>query len=100
MSRSIRKQLAEVSGVTVRDLGRRKCGIVSFTVDGQEPHVIRNVLLEQGMNISISHAKSTRLDMEGRGLTSVIRASLHYYNTEEEVDRFRHAIGAIVSAQP
>ena len=35
---------------------------------------------------------STRIDMERRGLTDMVRASVHYYNTEEELGRFVRAI--------
>jgi selenocysteine lyase/cysteine desulfurase len=31
---------------------------------------------------------STRIDMEDRGLSELVRASVHYYNSEDEVDRF------------
>jgi cysteine desulfurase/selenocysteine lyase len=40
------------------------------------------------INITHSTLFSTRLDMEKRHLNAVVRASLHYYNTEQEIDRF------------
>jgi selenocysteine lyase/cysteine desulfurase len=40
------------------------------------------------VNVSTSTRYSTLLDMDDRGLTELVRASVHYYNTEEEVDRF------------
>ena len=49
---------------------------------------IRCKLAEQKMNVSVSQADSTRLDMEQRGLAGVVRASVHYYNSEEEIERF------------
>jgi selenocysteine lyase/cysteine desulfurase len=47
----------------------------------------------QGININTSGAASTRLDMEARGLELVNRLGIHYYNSEEETDRFFEAIG-------
>jgi selenocysteine lyase/cysteine desulfurase len=41
-----------------------------------------------GVNVSVSSAPSTRLDFEQRGLQHVLRASPHYYNTEDEVADF------------
>lgn len=41
---------------------------------------------DQGINVSVSRCPSTRIDFEQRGLHEVVRASVHYYNTEEELD--------------
>ena len=38
---------------------------------------------------------SSRLDLKGRGLLNVMRASVHVYNTEEELDRFVAALEAV-----
>ncbi|MFT3771356.1 MAG: aminotransferase class V-fold PLP-dependent enzyme [Minicystis sp.] len=92
---ALRAGLAEIPGVVVRDLGVVRCGIVSFTVEGRDPGWIMARLREQGINVWTSSQPSTRLDMEARGLTSVVRASVHYYNTEDEVGRFCAAIRAL-----
>ncbi len=47
--------------------------------------------------MTVSTVASTRLDMERRGLDSVVRASVHYYNTEEEVGRFCEAVASIAA---
>ncbi|KAA6422013.1 MAG: aminotransferase class V [Trebouxia sp. A1-2] len=88
ISGMLRQQLQELQGVTVQDRGRLLCGIVSFTMEGKRPEDVKQELREKNINVSISPANSTLLDFSQRGLTKVLRASVHYYNTEEEVHRF------------
>ncbi len=83
----LRARLRELPGATVRDLGAERCGIVSFTVDGLEPAAIKDSLARNRINVTVSSRGSTRIDMERRGLTDMVRASVHYYNTEGEIDR-------------
>ena len=45
--------------------------------------------------MSVSTASYARLDLEPRGLASVVRASVHAYNTEDEIDRFCAALQAL-----
>jgi selenocysteine lyase/cysteine desulfurase len=92
VSSMLRNYLEEIPKVHIHDLGIQKCGIVSFAVEGMDPQEIRDRLREQKINVSYSPAEYTRIDMESRKLGSVVRASVHYYNTEEEVLRFREAI--------
>jgi selenocysteine lyase/cysteine desulfurase len=91
----LRRQLAAVPGTKVRDLGAERCGIVSFTVEGVEPAAIKRHLAADAINVSVSPAEYTRLDMDARALPAVVRASVHYYNTEDEVERFCRALGAL-----
>lgn len=84
----LRERLATIPGVRVHDQGQERCAIVTFTREGFEPKEIHARLAARGINVSVSEAASTRLDMDHRGLTSLVRASLHYYNTEEEIERF------------
>ncbi len=91
----LRDGLATLAGVTLRDKGVEQCGIVSFTVAGREPAAIKQALAAKRINASVSNIRSTRLDMAARNLEFVLRASVHYYNTEDEVDRFCAAIDAL-----
>jgi selenocysteine lyase/cysteine desulfurase len=91
----LRDGLARIAGVTVRDLGRERCGIVSFTVAGHPAAAVKAALAARRINVTASSRSSTRLDMEARRLDAVVRASVHYYNTEDEVDRLCRAVGAI-----
>ncbi len=82
-----REQLAEVPGLRVMDIGTQKCGILSFRYKDHEPGFVQKYLFDQGVNTSISDRPFTLIDMDQRGMRSVNRASVHYYNTEGEVDR-------------
>ncbi|MEQ9551061.1 MAG: aminotransferase class V-fold PLP-dependent enzyme [Coleofasciculus sp. G3-WIS-01] len=96
LAERLRDQLKDINGVKVQDLGQQKCGIVSFTVEGKEPSEIKRLLSQEKINISVSSAQGTRLDMDARGFTSVLRASVHYYNTEAEVERFCRTLASLV----
>mmetsp|Transcript_25739 Transcript_25739/g.101546 ORF Transcript_25739/g.101546 Transcript_25739/m.101546 type:complete len:86 (-) Transcript_25739:1479-1736(-) len=66
-------------------LQKRKCGIVTFTIDGVETDEIKAALAKEKINVSFSQASSTPFDMRKRKLSSVVRASVHYYNSEDEI---------------
>jgi cysteine desulfurase/selenocysteine lyase len=82
----LRTSLDDLPGVEVRDLGENRCGIVTFTHETVSASALRSLLAERDINVSVSGRSSTRIDMEARDLDTMVRASVHYYNTEEEVD--------------
>ena len=88
LASALRFALAAVPGITVQDLGAQKCGIVSFMKQGEEAEALRIRLHRQGINVSVTNRSSALLDFDARGLTSLVRASVHYYNTEAEIGRF------------
>jgi selenocysteine lyase/cysteine desulfurase len=95
LAAGLRRDLAALPGVTVRDLGERRCGIVTFTLDGVAAGEVMRRLAERGINVAVSTLAGTLLDMRARGLAEVVRASVHYYNTEAEVARLVEAVAAI-----
>ncbi len=92
---TLRIRLAEFPSITLQDLGVEKCGIVTFTVEGLASADIKAQLAKRGINVTVSGRGSTLLDMDARGLKEVVRASVHYYNTEAEIERFCEALKAI-----
>lgn len=92
LGQSLRDSLSQIDGVTVHDLGRSKCGIVTFAKTGMLPQEIAAKLRWLKINVSVSAVSSARLDFEPRGLSALTRASVHYFNTDEEIAQFCHAV--------
>lgn len=88
LAATLRARLRGLPGLTVHDLGRVQCGIVTFSSDHLPAEVIQYRLRDQGINVSTSSPAATLLDSTARALPPLVRASVHYYNTEEEVNRF------------
>lgn len=80
-----REQLAQVRGVKLHDLGAQKSAIISFTVDNYDATSMMQKLGENAINVSVSNPSSTPVDAEERHLPPLVRASPHYYNSEEEI---------------
>lgn len=95
LAQDLRDRLGAIRGVVLRDLGETTCGIVTFTKEGMAPTAIKEALAGQHVNVTTSSRHSTMLDMTQRQLDMVVRASVHYYNSENEVDRFARAIAAL-----
>ncbi|WP_438816529.1 aminotransferase class V-fold PLP-dependent enzyme [Taklimakanibacter deserti] len=87
LSARLRAGLEAIDGLSVLDLGRSPSAIVSFTIDGIDAREVVRKAAEAGITIGASDPASTRIDAENRRLSAIVRASPHYYNTEQEVDR-------------
>lgn len=72
----------------------RHCGIVTFMVDGVHPHDIATVLDEEHIAIRAGHHCAQPLGAH-LGLPSTARASLYFYNTEDEVHRFAEKLSSV-----
>lgn len=88
LAKLLRQRLAEIDSIKIQDLGVNQCGIISFTCKNKFPKEIKNYLTTKNMNVSVSLQEYAPLDLIQRKITSLVRASLHYYNTEEEIVLF------------
>jgi cysteine desulfurase/selenocysteine lyase len=91
----LRSRLIALGGVTIHDLGVERCGIVTFNVEGVSAVEVQRSLAEIGINVTVSFEESSRLDLGERHIPQLVRASVHYYNSEDEVTRFCDALAAI-----
>ena len=69
-------------------------GIITFTVDGVHPHDIGQILAADGVNIRAGHHCAQPL-LAYLGHPSTARASIAFYNTEEEIDRLLASVSTI-----
>ncbi|MEV4602546.1 aminotransferase class V-fold PLP-dependent enzyme [Amycolatopsis sp. NPDC049253] len=83
---TLRGRLGELDGVRVHDVGERKCGLVAFSLDGLGAEQVKVRLSAAKINTSVTHATSAQYDFTARGLPDLVRASVHYYNTDGEID--------------
>jgi selenocysteine lyase/cysteine desulfurase len=91
----LRRQLAGLPGVTVHDLGRIRCAIVTAKVDGLAAEQAAQVLARAGVNVSTTVPEDNPLDTQDRGVHPLIRFSPHYYNTEDEIDRATELVAGL-----
>jgi len=91
----LRSGLLAIPGVTVHDLGATKGGIVTFEVTGIPSDQVQQALHAMTINTTTSSVASTRFDMEARGLERVVRASVHYVTTPEEIGLLVDAVGTL-----
>jgi selenocysteine lyase/cysteine desulfurase len=88
LAERLRAELARLPGIKVQDLGRTRSGIVTFTKEDELPRAIQARLHAAGINVSVSSKSSAQLDFGRRGLSQVVRASVHYFNTDQEIELF------------
>ena len=91
----LRQLLGAIPRVTVRDQGRERCGIVTFTIDGIDSAAVRSTLAAGAITTGLSTEAAAPLDMDHRGLTSMVRASPHYYNDDRDLERLAAAVATI-----
>ncbi|MFN3745530.1 MAG: aminotransferase class V-fold PLP-dependent enzyme [Hyphomicrobiaceae bacterium] len=94
----LRTELARIPGVALHDLGTERAAIVTFTVAGLDAREVCARLSAQGINVTTSQPSSTLLDATARSLPMIVRASPHYYNTEDEVLRLVQAVATFAGS--
>lgn len=91
LARRFRDGLKQVPGVRLvsPDGGELACGLVVFSIDGWPSAPVADLLWERDQIV-----------VRAVPDPSAIRASVGFYNTEEEVDRFIAAVRQIASERP
>ncbi len=95
--RQLREGLSSVDKVRVLGNDEELCGIVTVTVDGQDPYEIVTALRAQGINVSAQGREYAVIDYDQKNVVSALRISPNYYNTGSEIDQVVAAIDSVSS---
>ncbi|EAE4830115.1 cysteine desulfurase [Listeria monocytogenes] len=81
------EEMSKIEGITIygpKDASKR-CGLVTFNIEGAHPHDIATILDEDGIAIRAGHHCAQPL-MKWLDVSSTARASFYIYNTKKEID--------------
>lgn len=97
LAADFRDKLRAVPGITVHDSGRVQSGIVTLTLNGKTCAEVMEALQDRNINVAYAFTANSRLYMEKRGLQEVVRASVHYFNTEDEIEQVVYGLSECLS---
>lgn len=95
LAAQLRAALTRIPNVRVHEHGAQLSGIVTFDKIGTEASRLHAQLRAHAINTSVLRIRSSQLDLSERQLPDINRASVHYYNSEEEIARFCHVLHSI-----
>jgi cysteine desulfurase/selenocysteine lyase len=87
-------RLRDVRGVRLIGTAANKASVVAFTVDGYTTQEIGHALNEEGIAVRTGHHCAQPI-LRRFGVETTVRASLAFYNTIEEIDRFADAVARL-----
>lgn len=86
--------LSSINGLRLVGAARDKVGVLSFVLPGRKPEDVGRQLDQEGIAVRAGH-HCAQPSLRRFGLEATVRASLAFYNTLEEVDRFVNAVRRI-----
>jgi cysteine desulfurase/selenocysteine lyase len=83
--------LKGIPGLRVIGEAAHKVPVISFLIEGAHAHDLATLLDHEGVAVRSGHHCAHPL-MQFYGVPATLRASLAYYNTHDEIERFVAAI--------
>jgi selenocysteine lyase/cysteine desulfurase len=96
LSLILRHELSKIPKVTIHHHKTTKCGIVTFQCEGLKSQTVQAALWRKGFELSVVPATSTPLDSSKSHVPDLVRASITYINTEEEIFSFSKALRSFI----
>ena len=89
------ESLKKVGDIILYNAGlKNSTGILSFNIKGIHPHDVASMLDNYGVAVRAGHHCCMPL-MKRLGISGTVRASLYFYNTYEDIDKFILALEKI-----
>jgi cysteine desulfurase/selenocysteine lyase len=88
------EEMERVDGLRILGTAPRKAAVVSFLVEGAHAHDLATLLDLEGVAVRSGHHCAHPL-MQYFGVPATCRASLAFYNTHAEIERFIAALGKV-----
>lgn len=100
LSASLRKKLEQMPRdvVQIHHPATSTCGIVTFQCLNVDPYLVKDAMWTKGFALSVVPATSTPLDSAETNVPDLVRASVSYINTEEELVAFCEALKEFLEA--
>ncbi|MDO8188494.1 N-methyl-L-tryptophan oxidase [Conexibacter sp. CPCC 205706] len=92
----LRGELSALPGVRIADpAGAAGSAIVTFTVDGMPARDVAAQLAVRAVHVVSVPASHGRWDLEPRALPAVVRASIHVYSDDGDLNALRDGVAAL-----
>ena len=88
LATTLRQKLADIDGVTLADQGVEQCAIVTFFSAQLSADQMQQQLALRQINTSTVPFSANPVSAKKLHHPALLRASLHYYNTVEEIEHF------------
>ncbi|MFF0292568.1 aminotransferase class V-fold PLP-dependent enzyme [Kitasatospora sp. NPDC004614] len=95
LAEQLRAGLSALDGVRVHDRGQVRSGLVTFTKDGRDTQHLVDGLRAAGVITLLSRPSAAKFDTHPEKPTEVVRASVHYYNTDAEIGRLLDGVAQL-----
>lgn len=92
----LRRMLGGRDGVTVACPPSASSAIITFNVRGCAPAEFKVKMESRAIAVQVASVVHTRLDLEARGIESVVRISPHYYTSRDDMDNFLSALDDVI----
>jgi selenocysteine lyase/cysteine desulfurase len=97
LAKTLRESLSTLPEIEVLESGDHLSGIVTFHCKEREQKAVIEPLWKDKIAVSFVSPEFALFKFKSLNCAGAIRASLHYYNTEEEIERFIKALKRILS---